>query len=129
VGEGLWQVGLNGNYNAAAPVSQTVALGTVQLTTSAVLSVIAGGYHAVVTVTNTGTGTASNVQLTVATPGAASGSVIPASFGTIAHGGSAAVTVTFPSSAGVSGAGVVEKLAGTYTGGTFGGSTRVVLPN
>jgi hypothetical protein len=119
----------NSNYNAAAPVSQTIVIGTVQLTTSAVLSKTAGGYQAVVTVANSGTGTASNVQLTVASLGSASGSVVPASLGTVAGGGSSSVTITFPSSAGVSGAGVVEKLSGTYTGGTFGGSFRVVLPN
>jgi trimeric autotransporter adhesin len=119
----------NANYNAAAPVSQTIVIGTVVLTSSAVLSKISGGYQAVVTVVNSGTGSASNVMLTVATLGTANGSVIPASFGTIAHGASASVTVTFPTSAGVSGAGVVEKLTGTFTGGTFGGSSRVVLPN
>jgi polygalacturonase len=118
----------NANYNAATPVTQTIVVGTVQLTATAVLSNTGSGYQAVVTVTNSGNGTAQNVQLTAATLGGASGAVVPASLGTIAGGGSASVTLTFPSSAGTPGAGVVEKLTGTYTGGTFGGSFRATLP-
>lgn len=118
----------NDNYNAAAPVTQTIVVGTVQLTATAVLSNTGSGYQAVVTVMNSGTGTAQNVELTAATLGAASGTVVPASLGSIAGGGSASVTVTFPASAGTPGAGTVEKVTGTYTGGSFGGSFRAVLP-
>jgi hypothetical protein len=121
------QIG-NANYNAATPVTQTIVLGTVQLTTSAVLSEVSGGYQAVVTVVNSGSATAQSVELTAAALGAANGTVLPASFGSIAGGGSASVTLTFPSSAGAKGAPVVEKLTGTYTGGTFGGSFRATLP-
>jgi uncharacterized protein len=102
--------------------------GTVQLITTSVLSKVFGGYQAVVTVKNTGTGTAQAVQLTGATLGGAIGSVIPQTIGNIAPGGSAAVVVTFPATAGVSGAAAVEGLSGTYTGGTFGASLRVRLP-
>jgi polygalacturonase len=119
----------NDNYNAATPITQTIVVGTVQLTTTAVLSNTGSGYQAVVTVTNSGNGTAQNVTLTTASLGAASGSVLPASLGTLAGGGSASVTLTFPASAGAPGGGVVEKLTGTYTGGTFGGSFRATLPN
>ena len=100
------------------------------LTTTAVLSgSAAGGYTALVTVTNSGTGDATNAMLTSATLGSAAGSVIPQSLGTIAaNGGSAMVTVSFPGSAGADGATVVEKYAGTYTGGTFSGSIRAKLP-
>jgi polygalacturonase len=119
----------NDNYNAATPVTQTIVVGTVQLTATAVLSNTGSGYQAVVTVTNSGNGTAQNVTLTAATLGAASGAVVPASLGTLASGGSASVTLTFPASAGTPGGGVVEKLTGTYTGGTFGGSFRATLPN
>jgi hypothetical protein len=104
-------------------------VGTVQLVTTAVLSKVSGGYQAIVTVTNNGNGTAQNVELTSASLGTAGGSVLPASLLTISGGGgSATVTLTFPSSAGADGAGVVERLAGTYTGGTFGGSFRAILP-
>jgi len=81
-----------------------------------------------VTVKNTGTGTAANVQLTTATLGATSGSILPASLGSIAGGGSASVAISFPGSTGSDGAAVAEKLAGTFTGGTFTGSFRAQLP-
>jgi hypothetical protein len=119
----------NVNYNAATPVTQTIVIGTVQLTASAVLSNTGSGYQAVVTVVNNGTAAAQNVQLTAATLGAANATALPASFGNIPGGGSATVTLTFPSSAGNPGTAVVEKLTGTYTGGTFGGSFRATLPN
>ena len=105
-----------------------IVAGSVQLTTTAPLSAISGGNQAVVTVTNSGTGTAQAVQLTAATLGSASGSVVPQTIGNIAPGGSATVVITFPSSAGASGTTVVERLSGTYTGGTFSANLRVKLP-
>jgi hypothetical protein len=111
-----------------ATATVPVLVGSVTITTTGVVSKVAGGYQVVVTVKNTGNVTAPNVQLTAATLGAASGSTLPASLGDIASGGSASVTLTFPSSAGNDGAGVVEKFSGTYDGGTFGGSIRAVLP-
>jgi hypothetical protein len=110
---------------ASVPILVT----TVSLTTTSTLSKNAdGSYQMVVTVKNNGNGTASNVQLTGATLGSASGSPLPQSLGDIAPGGSASATLTFPSSAGADGATVAERLTGTYTGGTFGGSSRAVLP-
>jgi uncharacterized repeat protein (TIGR01451 family) len=107
----------------------TVMNGTVQLVTTAVLSKTAGGYQALVTVRNTGSGTASNVQLTAALLGTAGGGTLPIPLGNLAPGGGSAVgTLTFPVSAGVSGSVVLEKLTGTYSGGTFGGSFRATLP-
>jgi hypothetical protein len=111
-----------------ATASVPIMVGTVTITATGALSKIAGGYQMVVTVTNGGNVTASNVQLTGATLGSAPGSSMPASLGDLAGGGSASVTLTFPSSAGADGAGVVERLSGTYTGGTFGGSFRASLP-
>jgi hypothetical protein len=102
--------------------------GTVQLITTSALSKVSGGYQAVVTVKNIGTGTAQAVVLTGATLGGAGGSVIPQTIGNLAPGGSAAVVVTFPATAGASGAAAVEGLSGTYTGGTFGANLRVRLP-
>jgi hypothetical protein len=102
---------------------------TVVLTTTAKLAKVLGGYQATITVLNSGTGPAANVQLNTATLGAASGTPIPQNLGTLAAaGGSATVTVSFPASAGNPGATVVEKYAGTYTGGSFSSSLRVVLP-
>jgi hypothetical protein len=111
-----------------ATASVPILVGTVTITTTGTLSKIAGGYQIVVTVKNSGNVTAPNVQLTAATLGAASGSTMPASLGDIPSGGSASVTLTFPSSAGADGAGTVERFSGTYNGGTFGGSLRAVLP-
>jgi hypothetical protein len=115
---------VNGKLSVLAPANPV-------LTTSAVLSGSAhAGYQATVTVTNSGAGAASNVQLTSATLGSATGTPLPQNLGTIAAGGgSATVTVSFPGSAGADGSSVAEKLAGTYTGGTFSASVRAaVLP-
>ena len=107
-----------------------VAAPTIVLTTTAPLSGSASaGYTATVTVTNTGTGAASNVTLTGATLGSVSGTPIPHSLGTLAAGvGFATVMVNFPASAGANGAAVVEKISGSYTGGTFSLSVRTTLP-
>ncbi|CAN5577120.1 lamin tail domain-containing protein [soil metagenome] len=105
-----------------------VVAGTVTLGTTSVLSKVSGVYQAVITVKNTGTGTAQNVQLTGATLGSTSGAVVPQTIGNLAPGGSASVTITFPLTAGASGAAAVERLSGTYTGGTFAANLRVTLP-
>jgi hypothetical protein len=111
-----------------ATASVPIVVGTVTITTTGALSKIAGGYQMVVTVKNSGNVTAPKVQLTGATLGPSSGATLPASLGDIASGDSASVTLTFPSSAGGDGATVAERLSGTYTGGTFGGSFRATLP-
>lgn len=111
-----------------ATASVPILVGTVNLTTTGALSAIAGGYQLVVTVTNNGNVTAPGVQLTGATLGGVSGTPLPATFGDIASGASASVTITFPSSAGAPGATVAERLSGTYSGGSFGGSFRATLP-
>jgi hypothetical protein len=111
-----------------ATASVPILVGSVTITTTGILSTTAGGYQMVVTVTNSGNVTAPNVQLTQATLGTANSATIPVSLGDIASGGSASYTLTFPSSAGADGAHVMEKLSGTYTGGTFGGSFRATLP-
>ena len=104
--------------------------GTVNLVTTAQLSVGGGGYQGVVTVTNNGAGTAQNVQLNSATLGAASGTPLPQSLGNLApNGGSATVLVSFPASAGAPGAAVVERYSGTFAGGSFSVSIRAVLPS
>jgi hypothetical protein len=106
-----------------------VVAGTVQLVSTASLSKLdGGGYQATITVTNNGTGTAQNVVLTSSTLGAASGSPTPMPLISIAPHGIAVATVTFPASAGNDGATVLEKYSGTYTGGTFVGSLRALLP-
>ncbi len=104
--------------------------GTVQLSASAVLTKLGGGagYQAVVTVKNTGTAYAQNVALTGASIGSANGSTVPAAIGNLAPGASQTVTITYPSTAGASGAATVEKYTGIYTGGSFTVSIRATLP-
>jgi hypothetical protein len=116
----------SGNSNAYSFFQ--ISYPTIQLLTTSQLSEVAGGYQAVVTVTNTGTGTALNVQLNTATLGTAGGTISTASLGNLMPGASNSVTVIFPASAGIPGAAVAEKFAGTYAGGTFGGSIRAKLP-
>ena len=103
---------------------------TVVLTTTATLTGSASaGYTATITVTNSGTGAASNVTLTSATLGSVAGSPLPQTLPSIAAGKSGVFTVSFSGSAGGDGAGVAEKYAGTYTGGSFSASVRsVTLP-
>jgi sugar lactone lactonase YvrE len=121
--------------NGYAPASSgkstlsVVLAPSVTLTTTATLTKISGGYQATVTITNTGGSTAANVQITSATLGTATATSLPVSFGSIAgSGGSVKMVITFPSSAGADGAGVVEKYSGTYTGGSFAASIRATLP-
>ena len=102
---------------------------TPTLTTSATLSLANGGYTASVTINNSGKGAASNVLLTTATLGsAAATTALPLNLGTISAGNSTTVVINFPASAGTPGAASTDKFAGTYTGGSFSSSSRVVLP-
>ena len=103
--------------------------GTVQLSTTATLSNLGpSGYQANVTIKNTGTAYAQNVAVTSATLGSANGASLPVAVGSIAPGGSQTVTITYPSSAGASGAGAIERYSGIYTGGSFSASIRAILP-
>lgn len=109
----------------AAPVVS----GAIQLVTSASLTQLSNGsYQATVTVSNNGTGTAQNVVLTGSTLGTANGTPSTQPLIDIPPGGFAVTTLTFPSSTGSPEDHVIERFTGTYTGGTFGGSLRAVLP-
>jgi hypothetical protein len=106
-----------------------IVSGTVQLVASATLTKLGdGSYQAAVKVSNQGKGTAQNVSLNSATLGSAAGAPVPQSLINIPPGGYATTTVTFPASAGASGAMVAERYSGSYQGGTFSGSIRAVLP-
>ena len=119
---------------APAPVE-----GTVQLLTTSTLQVLGdGGYQATVRISNNGSGTARDLQLSTAELGPEPGTTMPAgslpfTLGDIAPGSFETLVVNYPASAGNAGAPVVQKLTGSYTGGvfgsgTFGGSSRVTLP-
>ena len=113
-----------------ASVASAVAGTATLVTTSSLARHPDGSYVATVVVTNRRhQGHVQNLQLTGATLGAASGTGLPVGIGNIGPNGQATVTVAFPASAGAPGTNGVEKLTGTYTGGTFGGSYRITLPN
>jgi hypothetical protein len=120
------------NYSFTTFVNGTLSVitaPTVDLDASATLNGSAeSSYVATITVTNTGTATASSVVLTTATLGGVAGTVLPQNLGNIAGGGSATAMVTFPGSVGADNARSALSYAGTYTGGSFAGSVRLVLP-
>lgn len=125
----------DGKYNAAAPVTQTITVSSAPssgppdlVTTAGVSRQSDGSYLVTLVVLNLGKGPATSVTLTSATVGSASTSPFPYVLGDIAPGKYASVTVTLPASAGTTGARVVGRIGGTYTGGTFGGSIRLTLP-
>jgi fibronectin type 3 domain-containing protein len=103
---------------------------TVIITTTAVIGGShTGGYTATITVKNTGTGTASNVTLTAATLGSATGTPLPQGPVNVAPGASTVFLVSYPGSVGLDNSAVSEKYSGTYTGGSFAASVRsVTLP-
>jgi hypothetical protein len=114
---------VNGTLSVVAAPAVTLT------TTSTISGTHSGGYTATITVKNTGATPATNVVLNTVTLGAVSGTPLPQSWGTIGAGGTATFTVDFPGSTGLDGAGVAEKISGTYTSGTFSSSIRsVTLP-
>jgi hypothetical protein len=128
--------GYDGDNSSTKSTSTAVAqsvnapiAGSTQLITTATLSKLGDdSYEAAVKITNKGTGTALNVQVSNATLGSATGSPLPQGVFNIPPGGFVTTTVYFPANAGNSGASVVERYSGTYSGGTFVGSIRAVLP-
>jgi hypothetical protein len=112
----------------SASLTGTGFVGMPTLVSTAQLVNTGGGYTATITVTNSGNGVAHNVVLTGAVLGSANGSTLPVSLGDIQAGSAATATVNFPASAGNPGAATIERLTGTYDGGTFGGSLRATLP-
>ncbi len=111
-----------------------VVSGTVNLVLTPVLTAQGdGAVLGTVTVSNTGTGTAQNVQLTSASLGTSAGTTqptgaLPFTIGNIAPGSSEVVYVNFAAGQ-TPGSMVVEKFAGTYSGGSFGGSVRALVPS
>jgi hypothetical protein len=108
--------------------------GSIELVTSVTLQKLGdGSFQAAVKIANNGTGTAQNVQLSTALLGSATGVpapgvALPQTVGSIAPGAYLIVPLNFPSSAGSSGSATTDHFTGTYTGGTFGGGSRIALP-
>jgi hypothetical protein len=124
----------SGNYTSA---SKSVAIDVLpasgggsppNLIVTRTLARISGQVVATLTLANTGGTDAQSVTLTSAKIGTVSGTPLPQSLGTIAAGASLQTTITFPGSVGAPGAGSSLSLSGSYTGGTFSGSSRITLP-
>jgi hypothetical protein len=105
------------------PLSVTLVV-TQSLSRDPVTSEIVAG----ITVTNTGTRTASNVEFTSVLLGSMAPATTLPNLGNIAAGGSGTANVRFPGTAGASGSPSVLRVAGSYTGGNFASSSRVILP-
>ena len=119
------------NYAASTSIAAplVVSQGTPNLLATSTLSALSGGgYVTTVTVTNTGTGIALNVVLTAVTIGGVQATPLPQSLGSLQPNATVTTTVTLPATSGAEGARAVEGITGTYTGGSFGGSLRVILP-
>ena len=139
---------------AAVPASLITSVGSVTITVrnpssfglisnSAILLIGSAELHASVgfsldahgnivtslTLTNSGTAPAVGVQITNLTlNGVRLASGLPISVGTIAAGGSAHPTVTFPRSVGRSELATTLVIAATYSTGSYTGTIRVILP-
>jgi hypothetical protein len=108
----------------------SIAPGTANLVLRQALSRDAGTNEivAALTVTNTGTGTAANVQFSSILLGSTPTSTPLPNLGSIGPGASAMTTVRFPGSAGAPGAASVLRANGSYTGGNFASNSRVTVP-
>jgi hypothetical protein len=116
-------------HDTDVTISTPNVSGNVQLVTTSAVSLNSdGSYKLMLTVTNNGTGTAQNVVLTKVNLGSAVGLAVPEPLISLAPGGIAVTTLSFPATAGAPGSRIVETVSGTYTGGTFGGSLRATLP-
>ena len=93
------------------------------------LARVSGQVVATVTITNTGGTAAQNVTVTASRIGAVpTTTALPIALGSLPGGSSVQVVVSFPGTVGIAGAGSTFTLSGTFTGGTFGSTTRVALP-
>ncbi len=109
------------SFAPTAPATTTLAI-----TNSFALQ--GSNYLVTLTVTNSGTETAQNLVLTNVTVGSASAGSLPVSLGPIAAGSSASATLLLPASAGPQGSTVIERIAGTYSGGSISSAGRIQLP-
>jgi|SRR5579872_1598175 len=81
-----------------------------------------------ISVTNTGGTVAENTQVTTARIGFTNSSSIPLLLGNIDPGDTATGVLHFPPSTGIAGTPAALVIGGTYTGGSFNGTSKVTLP-
>jgi len=107
-------------------VCNLACAGAPRISTSTALSCSGSNTVATITVSNSGTATANNVVLTTAKIGAVDGTPLPQNIGSLAPGASSVRTVTF--SGAPSGSQILQ-VGGTFTGGTYNSSRKVVAPS
>lgn len=110
--------------------------GTVQLAlVPTTIKLADGSFQVALRIANNGAGTAQNITLSSGVMGSAQAAPTPLSTlpeavgtGSLAPGGYTVIPLNFSAGAGASGTTVLQRYTGTYSGGTFGGSFRTVLP-
>ncbi|HZT43214.1 MAG TPA: hypothetical protein VFA07_13675, partial [Chthonomonadaceae bacterium] len=107
----------------------TILLTTLKLVSASPTKNSNGTYSVTIGLKNIGYQAAPSTQIQKSTLGAAITSTsLPVSVGTIAAGSTGSAMLTYPGSAGSSGSTVTLKVSATFTGGTFSGSLKVMLP-
>jgi hypothetical protein len=107
----------------------TISVAKIVISNVAGLTRSGGLITATVELTNNGTADALNTVLTSSTLGAVKTTTSPLpAVGTIPMGQKRTVTLTYPESAGITGALVYLKVTGKFVGGNFSSSRRVALP-
>ncbi len=114
------------NFKGVSFAPTAAATTTLTITNSVALQ--GSSYLVTLTVTNSGMETAQNLALTNVTVGSAAAGSLPVSLGPIAAGASASATFLLPASAGAHGSAAIERIAGTYSGGSISSAGRIQLP-
>ena len=120
-----------GNATAGVVINVLPAPSPATLIMTQTLARDGGTNEVVVTLTlaNTGGLPATGVQVTSAKIGTTSSTTaIPAAVADVPAGGSSSVVLRFPGSVGAAGTRPVLAITGVYSGGSFGGSSRLILP-
>ena len=116
-----------GGTSASKPF--TILQTTLKLAGASLTRNTDGSYTAVVSIKNAGFLAANNTAIKKSTLGAANTSTtLPLAVGSIAAGATATATLKYSSAAGTSGSVVKLVVSGAFTGGTFSGSLKAMLP-
>jgi uncharacterized repeat protein (TIGR01451 family) len=96
---------------------------------SASVTRVGGNLVAQITLSNIGGSPAQNLQVSASQVGSASTTTSPLpGIASLAPGASTTITLTYPGTAGNTGAAVFLRVSGSFTGGTFSSNRRVTLP-
>ena len=135
---GTHQVQITAQNGVGTPAHQTLTLQVLPYNPTAPVNLLSNwvltrdssnNVIATVVLANNGSATAQNVALASAKIGSVSGTATPATVGSIPAESTATLSITFPAaSIGARGSAGVLTLSGSYTGGVFNNSGRIVLP-